>query len=638
MFKVYLDLETWAYASSKINNNVYQLSAVEVIQGTQLEFNNIRIIWDSTIPAYTFQFKQNATIVAEYHGDDLIQNIGGSLLINASPSYTLLEDILLLEKGYFIDMVEMVAGVVDAITYKLNDELDVLNKTLTPIDAISGNFNNVVGTKNLDLDINYVDAFFNYIYIPIFKRFYYVTSTEMISADYVRVHLKEDVLMSWKDLIKQQDAFVTRYENSTRVRLVDIRKPVEDVLRVQYKLPTATSSNSVKNTTLDLDLSDNEFKFLISSISNSTHDVHDVPYFDSNLPQLSPLMAKNERVGFLSESTLNYLISAVRNNSAIATFINSVILLPFNPYYVFSAYNSSDINNEAWIAGAPIQASDKYLCTDGNFHTLQEISDSGYTLVQGAQSFLGASPYFVIADFTMPEARDSVNDSLSYLEFEPYTYIELYIPFVGWVKLTNSQVLGKRIIVYYTLDYKTGMGTAYVYDKTSGNILYSTNCQFGIKIDLTTTNAEEITRQKQANELNMILGLMTSALSIGVGVVTENPVAVVGGVLSAGKTIASNVNSNRMLFERAQTSFGTSEGVFHSSITVKLRYTYHLPINVNSTLYKHMQGLPYNDYVSLSTLTGYVEIGEIHFNSKNEVIYQDEIDEIVSLLQNGVIF
>ena len=40
----------------------------------------------------------------------------------------------------------------------------------------------------------------------------------------------------------------------------------------------------------------------------------------------------------------------------------------------------------------------------------------------------------------------------------------------------------------------------------------------------------------------------------------------------------------------------------------------------------------------MSTLSGYVEIGEIHFDPKNADIYQDEITEIVELLQKGVIF
>ena len=273
-------------------------------------------------------------------------------------------------------------------------------------------------------------------------------------------------------------------------------------------------------------------------------------------------------------------------------------------------------------------ASNKYLCNDYKFH---DTTPEGVSQILCKRTLAGATPYFVVADFTF---NGATND---FLDYDPYTSWEIYVPFCGWIKVNASQVLGNRIFVYYTLDTKTGMGTAYIFDRTHNQLIWSSNCQLGIKLDLTTTNTTEITRQKEANELNMILGLMASALSIGVGVVTENPVAVAGGILSAGKTIASNVNSNKMLFERAQTSFGTSEGQFHSPFDVVIRRNYHDKINIDETVYKGLEGLPYNKYDSLSSLTGYVEIADIHFDAKGYNIYNDEITEIVSLLKNGVI-
>lgn len=527
-------------------------------------------------------------------------------------------------------------GFTTIFAYKQNSENNVLSKNLTFVNAIDGKFNQVVGLKNIDIDVKDYARDYNYIYIPIFNRYYYVDSIEFISADFTRLHLKEDVLMSWKDLIKQQDAFITRMQYSRNRKLVDNRFPVEDTLKVEYVFPTPTTQSSKVNTSLSTNIANDGWKILVSSISSAGHDSLQTPApSGTTLPTLTGLMAKCERIGFLSLEQLEALIDACLDDDNITTFINAVLLLPFNPYYVYNSYGGN-----AWLAGAPIQASNKYLCTDGKFHTIEEIQQQSYIIVQASQSYLGASPYFIVQDFTLPETREN-NATLSYLEYEPYTTIELYVAFVGWVKLNNSEVLGKRLLVYYTIDYKTGMGTAYIYNYTDDKLIYSTNCQFGIKLDLTTTNTTEITRQKQANELNMILGLMTSALSIGVGVATENPVAVAGGILGAGKTIASAVNSNKMLFERAQTSFGTSEGVFHSPISYAgyLRYSYHDTIIAdNNSIYAKTQGYPANVYRSLSTIpSGYIEVGEIHFEPKDNVIYQDEISEIVELLKNGVI-
>ena len=175
---------------------------------------------------------------------------------------------------------------------------------------------------------------------------------------------------------------------------------------------------------------------------------------------------------------------------------------------------------------------------------------------------------------------------------------------------------------------------------TDKKLIYSSNCQFGIKMPISTSNALEIERQKEASQLNLLMGMMTSVLSIGVGVASENPVAIAGGVLSAGKTIASFVNTNKQLFERAQTNFGTGEGLFHMPLSGNIVYrkTYNKLISINEATFKHLEGIPYNHYVyDMTSLSGYVEVGDIHFDPKGENIYNAEIDEIVALLKSGVI-
>lgn len=570
--------------------------------------------------------------------NDILQLSNNFIIIDGNLTAGVITNINWLLNNEIIDL--DVDGYTSIHTYTQNSENNVLDKDITLYSIIQGQFNHSISVKNVNIDIVQRELIaFNYVWIPSLNRYYYVDSVDIISADVKRIHLKEDVLMSWQALIKEQEVFVTRYGNSSNTNLVDERRPLEDVLSIEYVIPTSTALGSLVNTTFDTELGPTDFKFLISSISSGTHTYQNLPApTGTNLQDLSGTSSTNNRVGFISESQLTYLTDAVLDNDNISTFINSVILLPFNPYYPYSSYNVGS-DNDAWLPSFPIQASDMVLCTDGKFHKPDSIP-SGYYAIQGAQSYLAGCPYFITADFTIPEHRN-ISETINYLEHDPYTTLEIYLAFVGWIKLNTNQVLGKRIITYYTLDYKTGMGTAFIYNVTDSQLIYSCNCQLGVKIDLTTTNTTEITRQKQANELNMLLGLMTSALSIGVGVASENPVAVAGGILSAGKTIASYVNSNNMMFERAQTSFGTSEGVLHSIIGLPiLRYSYHDKVSIDESTYQRMQGYPFKSYVSeLGDLTDgyYVEVGEIHFNPMNETIYQDEISEIVDLLHNGVI-
>ena len=522
-------------------------------------------------------------------------------------------------------------GYTSMVLYRQNSANNVVSKSLTLKAIIQGKFNIPIGLKNINLDLEgtLIDFDpFNYVYIPHFERYYYVNSVQLVTDKIIRYVLGEDVLMSWSTLIKTQSAFITRQASASNKKLVDNRRPLEDVMTITYRTPTPTVSG-LTNISLALNLADDKYKYLISSVTDDVGYKYKVNTpTGSNLPEITLTSSKNERLSFLNANQIGYLVNAMFNDDTTASFINSVVLLPFDPD---NAFRNAGTNG--FVANGPTMANDKYLYNDGKFYRFGE-APAGVNMVAGYLSQLGAMPYFILADF-------SIESSSNYLDYEPYTYMEIYIAFVGWTKVNLNQVRGKRILIYYTLDYKTGMGTAYLYNLTDSKLIYSTNCQLGIKLDITTSNATEIAKQKQANELNMILGLMTSALSIGVGVASENPVAIAGGVLSAGKTLASYVNNNNMLFERAQTSFGTSEGIFHSPVGYPIiRETKHKEILSNyteETIFANLNGFPANTYSSLSALSGYTEIGEIQFNPSNYAISQDEINEIVALLKNGVI-
>ena len=95
--------------------------------------------------------------------------------------------------------------------------------------------------------------------------------------------------------------------------------------------------------------------------------------------------------------------------------------------------------------------------------------------------------------------------------------------------------------------------------------------------------------------------------------------------------------SNNQIFDRASMTFGTSNGALYSNKEFKIVMTCHDPVSIDLSYYQHAQGLPCNIYGDLSGFSGYTEIGEIHFDPMNEIIYTTEVDEIVSLLKTGVI-
>ena len=549
------------------------------------------------------------------------------------------EDAKILQEFYQKGVIEVYEVLTDGYTllhlYRLDDERDSVDKKLVKINFMVGNFKAPLGIKNIDIDvINYdVNNSYNYIYIPLLKRYYYVTNIMLVNKDYTRLQLQEDVLMSWQDLIRQQDAFITRQENSYTEELFDNRLPLKDVLTVEDVTSSATDTASGTNlTNITLDFSfpyytsyhEDAYHILVSSFSNvrdSGNGKH--PYTaptGSGLPDLSSTHNNYQWFTFVNGNNFGLLMKAIINDDVSASYIQSILWLPFDPSTAYTLETGG------------VYAGDNYLTTNGTFEPLSNPETTSLPCRWATESSgkRGVCPYLIIKDFTYTATLKGTN-------VEPYANYEFFIPFVGWIKVESNKFFNKRILIYYNLDLVSGSATAFIYNHTDKIIIWSGTCQMGVKIDTSNTNQLENTRQKQANENNMILSLLTSALSIGVGIASENPVAVVGGVLSGGKAIASYVNSNNQIFERAQTTFGSGESAMHTNKDFKIRKTYHEAITITQSVYAKLQGYPSNQYSSLSALTGYTEIGEIHFDAKGYNIYQTEIDEIVALLKGGVI-
>ena len=145
----------------------------------------------------------------------------------------------LLDLGYISYDVD---GKTALITYLQNSENGKLDKTLAEVGTILGTFNQAIGLKTIDVDITGYARDFNYVWIPTLRRYYYVDSVDLISADVTRLHLKEDVLMSWKSLIRSQTAFIERQENVYDDDLVDEMVTYSYDKQVTYFTVTPTNN------------------------------------------------------------------------------------------------------------------------------------------------------------------------------------------------------------------------------------------------------------------------------------------------------------------------------------------------------------------------------------------------------------
>ena len=125
----------------------------------------------------------------------------------------------------------------EIILYYNDSEKIKLDKELTKIGSIEGRlFQNTSITKPsimFDLDTAVFSA--NYLYIPQFNRYYFITDVVNVSANKWQIQARVDVLTSFKSAIRENTAIIERQENEYNLYLDDKYYRAYQNEDVQYK-------------------------------------------------------------------------------------------------------------------------------------------------------------------------------------------------------------------------------------------------------------------------------------------------------------------------------------------------------------------------------------------------------------------
>lgn len=504
------------------------------------------------------------------------------------------------------------------VLYNYSGEAKVVDKSsyLTQVLSLTGEFKDAVSVlyPKLLLEVSSAsNIFFNYVYIAEMARYYYVTDIVLLSNTLVEVSLKVDPLMSYKTEILAQTAFVGRSESNGTTYLYDSRLPLQPIKEITESVPDA---GGFKN-------------FSFASTFNTTST------------------AKNVMVTVAGQSGLGFLIPALGTLPSINT--NYFSDAGGTTYWAmtvdnFRALTSALMGSQSAKASFFISAvaypfeveSDNALGSVGMWEKTGIDPNTGldtysYVAIPGVQGYLGypSSPYKIIADFVVPYSGD-------FIDLEPYAIHEIWIPFYGWKEISFRDIMDHRILIYYAVNYQDGSAMVVVYDYTTKRELFSSSCQIGVRLAISNTNAQELEAQKNAMKSNLILGLVSSAISIGAGGLTGNALGAIYGGLKGVGEITNYINQSAQMFERAQsTNAGAMTGLY-SSLEVRIRTTKNRRWNYDASTYKHEFGLPLLQFKTLSSLSGFCQVEDVHLSGFSAAT-DTEKDMIVASLKEGVI-
>lgn len=203
----------------------------------------------------------------------------------------------------------------------------------------------------------------------------------------------------------------------------------------------------------------------------------------------------------------------------------------------------------------------------------------------------------------------------AYLDYEPYTQAQIFLPYIGTRPISVDEIMGKTVRVVYHVDILTGACCCFV--KCGDSVLYTYNGQCSIPIPITG-----------ADYTSVVNGVISIAASVGSLVATGGASAP-----TAIPAIASSaVNQMKPQIEKSGSISG-SAGVLNMQIPylILIRPRQALPSKQNQFI-----GYPSLTTVQLTELGGYTEVQSIHL--ENIPATQEELAEIQSLLEGGVIF
>lgn len=461
---------------------------------------------------------------------------------------------------------------------------------------------------DLALDLPYDVTDFNYCYIPTLKRYYYINNVILVTSRLYRLELSLDVLMSFKDSILDIKAFITRNENLYNPLIKD------DIIAYETDRDVSEQSfaHGIKVDTTFIGNNNIYYKNFVITVVNESSIVDNSSVTGRPMYKLSQVGAYisgiyNQNASYgTSALEMSFLTEKIMNDDTLKSYIISVTSFPF-------AVETKDTG--------------EYLLLGDT--RLEPEEDDGVIIYNGVEVYKLKYPqgnFHTIADFTYEI------ENPTFLDYEPYTIYEIYVPYLSYVRVPSEAIINKRILVTYSINYQNGSAQAFII--SDNRVIYTASCQIGIQVGLSTTNALEVKNNEIINGINLGLNLTSGALSMGVGAMSGNPVAVAMGGIQTAKAIGNYISSDLTNYNHASGQINSAtQGVF-APLEVYVRTSKVKPKSYNNDFAK-LYGKPLNEVHKLSELSGYTVINEIHL--ENIQAYENEKIELYDLLKNGII-
>ena len=210
----------------------------------------------------------------------------------------------------------------------------------------------------------------------------------------------------------------------------------------------------------------------------------------------------------------------------------------------------------------------------------------------------------------------------SFMDYSPYTKIQIYLPYVGFRELSPGDVMGTTISIKYIIDVITG-GCVASLNVSGKGAIYQFNGSCIANVPLTALN--------YSGAIQNAISAVGSIATTGAGIATGNPAMAGVGAIGLATRASNAVINSHPTIQRSGNCGGASGlcGVqFPYAVIERPRLS--TPANYNGFI-----GNTLNVTLTLGECDGLTMIEEIHLD--NVLCTENERDELMKMLKEGVI-
>jgi hypothetical protein len=215
----------------------------------------------------------------------------------------------------------------------------------------------------------------------------------------------------------------------------------------------------------------------------------------------------------------------------------------------------------------------------------------------------------------------------NFLDYAPYTKIELYLPFYGMVDIDVNLCMGETIYIQYIIDFSNGTATAVI--STNTKLIKDVTFKIAVDIPIEQTNASDMRRDNT-------MMLLSTAIGIGGAVATGGTSALASGMLAtAGLNTLNTLSKNREHLVKGAEMGGVSG--WYGPTKPFIVITRAIP--KENELYNELYGKPSQSAVLLSDEINngsFFIVDDVHLEGFTTASSK-ELEEIERLLKTGVI-